>query len=65
MTTEGRVRSLQRAVFPVGQAKEDWAILRALSSAMDMVLPFNSFSELRASLTDVFPSSRRRFNNIT
>ena len=56
VTAEGRVRSLQRAVFPVGQAKEDWAILRALSSAMDMVLPFNSFSELRASLTDVFPS---------
>lgn len=56
ITAEGRVRHLQRSVFPVGQAKEDWAILRALSSAMDMILPFNSFSELRSALSGAFPS---------
>ena len=56
ISAEGRIRYLQRAVFPVGQAKEDWAILRALSGIMDMALPFNNFSELRAHLTDAYPS---------
>ena len=33
VNTEGRVQMADRAVFPKGEAKEDWAILRALSDA--------------------------------
>jgi NADH-quinone oxidoreductase subunit G len=47
ITSEGRVRYMARAVFPVGDAKEDWAILRALSEIMDKKLPFDSFLQLR------------------
>ena len=31
VNTEGRVQRGERAVFPKGEAREDWAILRALS----------------------------------
>src|SRR5690606_13217555 len=36
---EGRVQIAERAVFPKGEAKEDWAILRALSAAVGKALP--------------------------
>lgn len=54
ITAEGRVRQLSRAVFPLGEAKEDWAILRALSERLGATLPFNNFSELRNSLYGVY-----------
>lgn len=50
ITAEGRVRYLVRAVFPVGEAKEDWAILRAISEMMGKTLPFDSFVQLRNSI---------------
>ena len=53
VNTEGRVQMTQRAVFPPGQAKEDWAILRALSAHAGKTLPFDSLAELRASLYKV------------
>ena len=36
-----------RAVFPKGEAKEDWSILRALSEVMGRKLPYDSLDELR------------------
>ncbi len=55
VNTEGRVQMTQRAVFPPGQAKEDWAILRALSAQAGKTLPFDSLAELRASLYKAVP----------
>jgi len=37
VNTEGRVQRALRAVFPVGEAREDWAIVRALSAALVVV----------------------------
>ncbi len=50
VNTEGRPQMSERAVFPPGEAKEDWAILRALSEAVGRTLPFDTLSELRALL---------------
>jgi NADH-quinone oxidoreductase subunit G len=48
VNTEGRVQRLKRAAFPPGDAREDWAILRALSDHLGQRLPFDSLAELRA-----------------
>jgi NADH-quinone oxidoreductase subunit G len=50
VNTEGRVQLARRAVFPPGEAREDWAILRAVSGALGTALPFDSLSELRRQL---------------
>ena len=47
---EGRVQFNARAVFPKGEAKEDWAIFRALSDRLNKTLPYNSLEELREKL---------------
>ncbi len=48
--TEGRLQRTERAVPPLGDAREDWAILRALSDKLNVTLPYNNLSELRASI---------------
>jgi NADH-quinone oxidoreductase subunit G len=50
VNTEGRVQLANRAVFPKGEAKEDWAILRALSERLGAPLPYNSLDQLRSKL---------------
>ena len=45
-----------RAVSPKGDAKEDWAILRAISAKVDRVLPYDSQDELRQKLFEDHPS---------
>lgn len=52
---EGRVQRAVRAVFPPGEAKEDWAILRALSDRLGKPLPYNSLGELRRQLAKTNP----------
>ena len=47
---EGRVQMADRATSPKGDAKEDWAILRALSAKLDRVLPYDSLNALREKL---------------
>jgi NADH-quinone oxidoreductase subunit G len=47
---EGRVQRGERAVFPPGDAREDWTILRALSEKLKVTLPFDSLEELRAAM---------------
>ena len=47
---EGRVQLGKRAVFPKGEAKEDWSILRALSEVLGHKLPYDSLDQLRAKL---------------
>ena len=47
---EGRVQRGDRAVFPPGDAREDWTILRALSAVLGYTLPFDTLEELRAAM---------------
>ena len=56
VNTEGRVQRGARAIFPKGEAKEDWAILRALSAEMGAVLPYDTVEELRARMIADHPS---------
>ena len=56
VNTEGRVQQGRRAVFPPGDAREDWTILRALSGAIGRPLAFDSLAELRRRLRDAHPS---------
>ncbi len=56
VNTEGRVQLAQRAVFPPGDAREDWKILRALSEALGRTLPYDSLGALRRRLVAVAPS---------
>ncbi|HVC52787.1 MAG TPA: NADH-quinone oxidoreductase subunit NuoG [Stellaceae bacterium] len=55
VNTEGRVQLGRRAVFPPGEAREDWAILRAVSAALGRPLPFDNLIELRARLRTACP----------
>ncbi|MGH7016577.1 MAG: molybdopterin-dependent oxidoreductase, partial [Caulobacteraceae bacterium] len=56
VNTEGRVQRGERAVFPKGEAKEDWAILRALSERVGERLPYDGLDELRERLFAEHPS---------
>ncbi|MHC5307315.1 NADH-quinone oxidoreductase subunit NuoG [Bartonella sp. LJL80] len=55
VNTEGRVQMTNRAGFAPGEAKEDWAILRALSEVLGQKLPFDSLNQLRQKLFADFP----------
>jgi NADH-quinone oxidoreductase subunit G len=48
VNTEGRVQRGARAVFPPGEAKEDWAIIRAASAALGHTLPYGDIAGVRA-----------------
>jgi len=50
VNTEGRVQLGRRALFPPRDAREDWAIIRALSEAMGRTLPYDSLRDVRAGL---------------
>ena len=52
---EGRVQIAERCVFPKGEAKEDWAILRALSERVGHTLPYDSLTQLRNKLITDHP----------
>jgi NADH-quinone oxidoreductase subunit G len=56
VNTEGRPQFAERAVFPPGDAREDWSILRALSDPLGAKLPFDSLAQLRAALAAGYPS---------
>ncbi|HEY0598769.1 NADH-quinone oxidoreductase subunit NuoG, partial [Brevundimonas sp.] len=59
VNTEGRVQMAERAVFPKGQAKEDWAILRALSALVGQTLPYDTLEALRSKLMADHPTFGR------
>ena len=56
VNTEGRAQLGRRAVFPPGDAREDWAILRALSGALGKPLPFDSLPDLRRQMRAAHPT---------
>lgn len=55
VNTEGRPQMTRRATFPPGEAREDWAILRALSEALGATQPWNSLTELRKAMYQAVP----------
>ena len=55
VNTEGRVQRSDRAAFPPGDAREGWAIFRALSDVLGKRLPFDSLAQLRAALVAAHP----------
>ena len=59
VNTEGRVQMSDRAAFPPGDGREDWAIFRALSGALDKPLPFDSLAVLRSQLYAALPHLAR------
>jgi NADH-quinone oxidoreductase subunit G len=56
VNTEGRVQFGWRSVFPKGEAKEDWAIVRALSDRLGRTLPYDDLDALRAKLRADHPT---------
>jgi NADH-quinone oxidoreductase subunit G len=56
VNTEGRVQLAERVVFPKGEAREDWAILRALSERLGEKLPYDTLADLRAKLMADHPT---------
>lgn len=55
VNTEGRPQLAARASFAPGDAKENWAILRALSGEMGAALPYDSIGALRDAIVAVHP----------
>ena len=53
VNTEGRPQRGKLAVFPPGDAKEDWKILRALSEAVGRTVPLNSLGEVRRRMAEI------------
>jgi len=53
---EGRVQRGDRAVFPPGDAREDWTIFRALSAVIGSALPFDTLGQLRAAMASEVPA---------
>ncbi len=56
VNTEGRVQMGAAAVAPKGDAKVDWAIIRALSGHLNRVLPYDNLDALREKLFTDHPS---------
>jgi NADH-quinone oxidoreductase subunit G len=59
VNTEGRVQMAARAAFPPGDAREDWAIFRALSDVLGHRLPYDSLGGLRQVLFQAYPHLMR------
>jgi len=53
VNTEGRAQRGRRAVFPPGEAREDWKIIRALSERLGHKLPYDTLGALRERLAAV------------
>ncbi|MGR3461133.1 MAG: molybdopterin-dependent oxidoreductase, partial [Roseovarius sp.] len=59
VNTEGRPQLALRSGHPPGDAKENWAILRALSGELDSTLPWDSLAQLRQALVAEVPHLAR------
>ena len=59
VNTEGRAQMANRACFPPGDAREDWAILRALSGRIGKPLPYDDMFALRQAMIADAPSLGR------
>jgi NADH-quinone oxidoreductase subunit G len=55
VNTEGRPQLALRAGFAPGEAKENWAILRALSAELGAAQPWDNLAQLRQALVEAVP----------
>jgi NADH-quinone oxidoreductase subunit G len=55
---EGRAQMGRLAVFPPGEAREDWKIIRALADALGKTLPYDTLGQIRRRLAEVAPTFR-------
>ncbi len=55
VNTEGRVQRTKAAHFPLGEAREDWAIVRAFSAVCGKALPYDSLAAVRARMGAINP----------
>ena len=55
INSEGRVQYTNRATFPLGDAREDWSIIRALSAVLGHTLDFENHAELREQMVERYP----------
>jgi len=55
VNTEGRAQEARRCVFPVGDAKEDWKIVRALSEVLGKALPYTTIEDVREDIVKEAP----------
>jgi NADH-quinone oxidoreductase subunit G len=58
VNTEGRVQMARMATFPLGEAREDWKIIRALGEQLGLKLPYDSLSQVRKRLAETSPVFR-------
>src|SRR3954470_9145526 len=58
VNTEGRVQMARMAAFPLGEAREDWKIIRALGEQLGIKLPYDSLSQVRKRLAETSPVFR-------
>lgn len=56
VNTEGRLQRGKLAVFPPGEAKEDWKILRALSEVLGRTVPLDTLGQVRARMAELAPA---------
>lgn len=55
VNTEGRVQQARLAAFPLGEAREDWKIVRALSGELGKALPYDTLAQVRQRMAQVNP----------
>ncbi|MFT9206363.1 NADH-quinone oxidoreductase subunit NuoG [Acetobacter orientalis] len=55
VNTAGRVQRAFRAVFPPGEAREDWRIIRAFSDVVGHALPYNTQEGVWARMASINP----------
>jgi NADH-quinone oxidoreductase subunit G len=56
---EGRAQQTMKAAFAPGEAKDDWAIIRALSGEVGQTLPYDTLAALRVQMYKVTPHLAR------
>jgi NADH-quinone oxidoreductase subunit G len=59
VNTEGRVQRALASVAPPGDARPDWAVIRALSAAIGRQLPYDSIDALRRRMAETAPQFGR------
>jgi len=59
INTEGRIQQGFKAIFPPGDAREDWTILRALSDVLGCTLPYDNMAGLRTAIGEDIPELAR------
>ena len=58
VNTEGRAQMARLSVFPPGEAREDWKIVRALAETLGKTLPYDSLGQVRRRLAEAAPVFR-------